>query len=173
MATNRTILLALTAALAGCQPPPAATRSTGGTSAAPPPPPGAADSSSGNVTAADEEAALISAYRAAHASRDVDAMLKLYWLEGVTQEMREVARENIAAEMRHPIKAMKFGPPPAGPLVRDEGGSRWRDSLPPVAVLTVDFDVSRKAPGEWAVEQAELAVGRKGSKLYFTATVQE
>jgi hypothetical protein len=123
---------------------------------------------------ADEAEILISAYRAAHASRDVEAMLRLYWLGGVSDEMRQVVHENIGAEMRHPIKAMKMGPaPPGKPAVREEGGTGWRDSLETVAVLVVDYDISRAAPGEWATQQAELAVGRKGGKLYFTAVVQE
>jgi hypothetical protein len=124
--------------------------------------------------ASTEEEDLISAFRAAHASRDVEAMLRLYWLGGVSEEMREVVRENIGAQMRHPIKAIKLEPaPPGKPAVREEGGVRWRDSLETVALLVVDFDISRAGPGEWATQQAQLAVGRKASRLYFTAPVQE
>jgi hypothetical protein len=163
--------LALAVVACGCQPPASKpVGSSAGQSSLAPPPPGVAAS---DGLAAEEEAALIAAYRAAHASQDVDAMLKMYWLGGVSDDMRQVVRENIEAEMRHPIKAIRFGPPPDQPAVREEGGIRWRNSLPTVAILTVDYDVARAAPGEWATQQAELAVGRKGGKLYFTAPVQE
>lgn len=175
MAESRMALfLAMMAVTGGCQPPAptAGSSASSQTSIAPPPPPPGA--SGATATTADQETAVVSAYRAAHASQSVDRMLKLYCLDGVSQEMREVVRENIGAELRHPIAAMKFETVPAGKFgPTEEGGIRWRPSLDIVAVLTVDFDVSRAAPGEYATKQAQLAVGKKGSKYYFAAPVRE
>jgi hypothetical protein len=174
MHARRTLpLIALAIVGFGCQPsgPNTSTPADLQANKLPPPPPATAGDAQAT---SDEEATIIDAYRAAHAGRDVEGMLKLYWLEGVSQETLEAVRENIGAELRYPIKAIKIEPTPPGQAAfREEGSIRWRDSLPPVAVLTVDFDISGAAPGELATSQVRLGAGRKGARLYLTATGRE
>src|SRR4029453_18416117 len=42
---------------------------------------------------------LVEAYKAAHARKDVEAMLALYWFGSADDEMRQTVRENVVAEM--------------------------------------------------------------------------
>jgi hypothetical protein len=162
-------------AVGGCEPSSSAPAGAGATSppsaTAPPPPPGA----SGNATdASDPQAALVSAYRAAHARQDVEAILKLYWLSGASDDTRAVTRENVEHELDHPIADIQIAPvPPGQPAVREEGGVRWRETLPVVALMTVNYDTSRKQAGEFAVGQAVFAVGIKSDRCYFTVPVRE
>jgi len=120
------------------------------------------------------ERALINAYRAAHASQDVDAMLKLYWYGSADDEMRLTIRENVEAELRCPLKDIKIepvAPGTHGPTV--EGGIHWRPSLDVVALLTANFDTSRAPPGELATQQIKITVGRRGGRCYCTVPLRE
>jgi|GEM_PF-2600342 hypothetical protein len=120
------------------------------------------------------EAALVEAYKAAHASQNVESMLKLYWFGSADDEMRQTIRENVEAELRSPLKDIKIepvAPGSYGPTV--EGGIHWRPSLEVVAVLTANFDTSRAPPGELATQQIKLAIGRRGGKCYFTVPLRE
>ncbi len=171
------IALVLAAILAGgCQPsaaPAGGQVATSGSSGptAPPPPPGSGGSSS---DANDPQAALVAAYRAAHERKDVEAIFKLYCFDGASDDVRVVTRENIEHELRYPIAAARLAPlPPGHSQVIQEGAVRLRPSLPEVAQLTVDYDTSNKAPGEFAVSQAVLSIGMKGGHCYFTVPVRE
>ncbi len=171
------IALVLAAMLAvGCQPSALPTNSQAATSpsnvpTAPPPPPGIG----GNSTdAGDPQAALMAAYRAAHARKDVEAIFKLYCFDGASADVRVVTRENIEHELRYPVAAARLAPlPPGHSGVIHEGDVRLRPSLPEISQLTVDYDTSRKAPGEFAVSQAVLSIGMKGGRCYFTVPVRE
>jgi hypothetical protein len=166
-----TILLAVVAA-AGCQPAARPAANSGS-------PPAVPSAGAGVVSAepqevSDPEAKLLAAYKAAQASQDVEAMLKLYWFGSADAEMRQTIRENVEAELRCPITDIKIEPVEAGrygPTV--EGGIRWRPSLDVVALLTANFDTSHAPPGELATQQIKLTVGRRGGRCYFTVPLRE
>ena len=140
----------------------------------PGPPPLASSDTAGNTAPSEPRAALMAAYRAAHERRDVAAALALYCFDGAASDVREVSRENVEHQMRHPLKEMSIAPVPADyQQVRQEGKVRWRSSLPDVAMVTARFDTSGKAPGEWAVDEAVLPVGMKSGRCYFTVPVRE
>jgi hypothetical protein len=125
-------------------------------------------------SASGPEAALVEAYKAAHASQNVEAMLKLYWFGSADDEMRQTIRENVEGELRSPLKDIKIEPVKPGehgPTV--EGGVHWRPSLEVVALLTANFDTSRALPGELATQQIKLTIGRRGGKCYFTVPLRE
>ena len=156
----------------GCEPPANSPAPQGITTTAPPPPP--LGQSAAGTPAEDAHAALVAAYRAAHAKKDVAAMLKLYCFDGVSEEMRETIRENVEAELRYPIASLSIDPvAPGSHGPRVEGGVRWRPSLEVVALLTVNFDTSRAAPGELATQQVRLTIGQKDGASYFTAPVRD
>jgi len=166
-------------AAAGCQPPEAAPTGQAARAAAappsPPPPPSASGGQSDtNVAAASEpQAHLLAAYRAAHERRDVGAVLKLYYFGAASRDMREVTRENVEHQMRHPLTDIAIAPvSPDHPQVRQEGDARFRSSLPDEAIVTMRFDISRAAPGEWAVSEAKFPVGTKGGRCYLTVPVR-
>jgi hypothetical protein len=120
------------------------------------------------------ETAMVEAYKAAHASQNVESMLKLYWFGSADDEMRQTIRENVEAELRSPLKDIKIDPvAPGSHGPRVEGGIRWRPSLEVVALLTANFDTSRAPPGELATQQIKLTVGRRGGKCYFTVPLRE
>lgn len=162
-------------ATTGCQPPTAVK----GTPAnqGPPPPPGATATSSNSAVptlTGNKSAALLDAYRAAHASHDVDAMLKLYYFGNADAEMRQTIRENVEGELRCPlteIRVESVAPGTYGPTV--EGGIHWRPSLEVVALATANFDTSKAPPGELATQQMQLTVGESGGRYYFTVPLRE
>jgi hypothetical protein len=164
---------------AGCQPsaaPAGGQVASSPSVSVPPPPPGsdASGSTGGNTAGASvPQAALVAAYRAAHERKDVEAILKLYCLDGASADVRDVTRENIEHELRHPIAAVQIGAALEATNASQEGGVRWRPSLPEVARVTVDYDTSRKSPGEMAVSQAVFSVGMKRGRCYFTVPVRE
>jgi hypothetical protein len=162
-------------ATSGCQPPPAVNVTSSGQG--PPPPPGTvapAAVSEATVPAGDKSAALLAAYRAAHANRDVDALLKMYWFDNADQEMRQTIRENAESELRCPLVSAEFAPAVPGEHgPRTEGGIRWRPSLEVVALLTAKFDTSRAPVGGFYTEQVQLTVGERGGRYYFTVPLRE
>jgi len=172
MTIFRAILLVVVVAAPGCQPsvPPAAN------SGSPTVPPAA---TTGVVSAepqevSDPQARLVAAYKAAHASKDVEAMLKLYWFGSADAEMQQTIRENVEAELRCPLTDIKIEPVEPGkygPTI--EGGIHWRPSLEVVALLTANFDTSRAPVGGYHTQQVKLAVGRRGSKYYFTVPLRD
>lgn len=125
------------------------------------------------------EAQLVEAYKSAHANKDVDAMLQLYWfgeaLSGqADDEIRLTIRENVVAEMRCPpvdIKIESVDPAEHGPKV--EGGIRWRPSLEVTAMVTANFDTSAKPVGGYYTERLKAGVGRRGGRCYFAVPVRE
>ena len=156
--------------LSGCEPPAnsSAPQGAGG----PPAPPGQAAAVSSSDEAAQK--ALVDAYRAAHTKKDVEAMLRLYCFDGVADDMRQVIRENVEAELRYPITSAAIesvAPGTHGPTV--EGGVHWRPSLEVVALLTVNFDTSRAAPVEYSTQQVKLTVGKKRGACLFAVRVRE
>ena len=164
---------------AGCQPPGAApTGQTERRTAAPPPPPPPPSASGGQSdantsVASAPQAQLLADYRAAHARRDVAAVLKLYYFGSASRDMRDVTRENIEHQLRHPLSDISIAPvSPDHPQMWQEGEVRLRSSLPEEAIVTVRFDISRAAPGEWAVSEATFPVGTKGGRCYFTVPVR-
>jgi hypothetical protein len=174
MANHHLIVLSLGLVLfTGCQPPSPAGVSTGpAASQGPPPPPGAASAATAPANNASD--ALLAAYRAAHSSRDVEAMLKLYWFGIADAEMHQIIRENVEAELRYPLTEIKLEPVAPGrhgPTV--EGGNHWRPSLEVVALLTARFDTSQATPGEFATQEIQITVGKRGNKHYFTVPLRE
>jgi hypothetical protein len=161
----------------GCEPPAnvsAPRAPTGKTASAPAPPPPPPGQPAAETPSNDPHAALVAAFRAAHARKDAQAILSLYCFDGVSEDMRQTVRQNVEAELRYPIKSVSVvptAPGSHGPTV--EGGVHWRPSLQVVALLTVTFDTSRAAPGELVPQQLRLTVGKKGDVSYFTAPVRE
>lgn len=181
-------LLVVTLLCAGCEPPAAegpASLTASATPGLPPPPPGSEGLAPGIVdmepstnsadtspTRAQEK--LLAAYRAAHAKKDLGAMLALYCWDDVSEEMRETVRENVAAELRQPIADIKMQPAEPGQHgPKEEGGIRWRPSLPVTAVMEVRFHPGKPAPGEWSVDRMGYTVGTKYGRCYFTVPVRE
>jgi hypothetical protein len=171
------ITVAMLAALGGCLPQqqPAGVQVVSG-GVEPPNPPGASalPASVESASPSNAESALVNAYRAAHTSQDVDAMLKLYWFGSADEEMRLTIRENVEGELRSPLKDIKIepvAPGKYGPTV--EGGIHWRPSLEVVALLTANFDTSRAPPSELATQQMKITVGRRGGRCYFTVPLRD
>lgn len=168
-------LIALTLGLVlvtGCQPSPAGVSTGPAASQGPPPPPGTASAAPAPANNAAD--ALLAAYEAAHASRDVEAMLKLYWFGNADAEMQQTVRENVEAELRYPLTEIKIdavAPGKYGPTV--EGGIHWRPSLEVVALLTARFDTSKAPPGELATQEIQITIGKRGSTYYFTVPLRE
>jgi len=122
----------------------------------------------------DPEADLIAAYRQAHASQDVDAILALYCFDRVDAEMRETVRGNVSDELLAPIKSIRIEPAdPQAHGPRAEGGIRWRPSLDVVALMTVEYDTSSVPPGSFVFTQAQHPVGKSGRRYQLTVTVRE
>ena len=125
------------------------------------------------------EAQLVEAYKAAHAKKDVEAMLALYWfgdaLSGqADEEMRQTIRENVVAEMRCPLVDIKIEPvDPAVHGPREEGGIRWRPSMEVTSMLTANFDTSAKPAGGYYTERIQARVGRRGGRCYFAVPIRE
>jgi hypothetical protein len=125
------------------------------------------------------EAQLVEAYRAAHAKKDVEAMLALYWfgdsLSGkADDEMRLTIRENVVAEMRCPLVDIKIEPvDPALHGPREEGGIRWRPSLEVTSMLTANFDTSAQPAGGYYTQRISARVGRRGERCYFAVPIRE
>jgi hypothetical protein len=125
------------------------------------------------------EAQLVEAYKAAHAKKDVEAMLALYWfgdsLSGqADDEMRQTIRENVVAEMRCPLVDIKIEPvDPALHGPREEGGIRWRPSLEVTSLLTANFDTSAQPAGGYYTERISTRVGRRGERCYFAVPIRE
>jgi hypothetical protein len=131
----------------------------------------AAESEVGDGAAA---AALIAAYKRAHANKDVEAMLSLYWFSTADEEMRQTIRENVVAAMRCPLVDVKVEPvDPAEHGPREEGGVRWGRSLPVIALLTANFDTSQAPVGGYHTQQARIMVGRRGGRYYFVVPLRE
>lgn len=119
-------------------------------------------------------AALIAAYKRAHANKDVEAMLALYWFSTADEEMRQTIRENVEAEMRCPLVDVKIEPAdPAQHGPRVEGGVRWGRSLPVIALLTANFDTSQAPVGGYHTQQARIMVGRRGGRYYFVVPLRD
>jgi hypothetical protein len=137
-----------------------------------PGPPGQPAAASPSDDAA--QAGLIAAYRAAHDKKDVEAMLKLYCFDGVSDDMRQTIRENVEDELRHPIASVSIepvAPGTHGPTV--EGGVHWRPSLEVIAQLIANFDTSKARPGELATQQVKHSIGKKQGTYHFTVPVRE
>jgi hypothetical protein len=120
------------------------------------------------------EQQLVEAYKAAHAHKDAQALLALYWFGSADDEMRLTIRENVDAELRCPLIDVKLEPVKPGehgPTV--EGGLRWRPSLNVVAVLTANFDTSSAPAGGYYPSQVRQTVGRRGNRYYFTVPLGE
>jgi hypothetical protein len=168
------LLLGMLAAT-GCQPPPASTSKPATT--APPPPPGSSSPAGVSIAAqpsGDKSDALLAAYRAAHANRDLQALLNLYWFGNADDEMRLTIRENAAAELRCPLVSAELTPAAPGENgPRTEGGIRWRPSLDVVAVLSAKFDTSQAPVGGYYAERLQLTVGERGGRYYFTVPIRE
>ncbi len=127
----------------------------------------------------DPESQLVAAYKAAHANKDVEAMLKLYWFGDpfsgqADDEMRLTIRENVVAEMRCPLVDIKIEPADPGEHgPRVEGGVRWRPSLEVTAMVTANFDTSAKPVGGYYTERLRHGAGRRGGQCYFVVPIRE
>jgi hypothetical protein len=122
----------------------------------------------------DPAADLIAAYRQAHDSRDVDAILALYCFDGADAEMRETVRGNVSDELLAPIKSIRIDPAdPQAHGPRTEGGIRWRPSLEVIALMTVEYDTSSVPPGSFVFTEAQHTVGKKRGRYQLTVPVRE
>ncbi len=80
-------------------------------------------------------------YRAAHASGEVEQMLVLHWLEGVTEQDQFLLRMAIEQELTYPIKNLHFEPTaPEDDYRYEHDGRTWGPNLKPVKRLVVVFD---------------------------------
>jgi hypothetical protein len=123
---------------------------------------------------ADPGADLMAAFRQAHASKDIEAILDLFCFDGADAEMRETVRGNVGDELLCPIKEIRIEPTAPGthgPTV--EGGIHWRPSLEVIALMTVDYDTSAAPPGSFFFSQGQHTVGQKGGRYYLTVPVRE
>lgn len=150
----------------GCEPPKKTASTNSQQSAAIPP-------DSTETTVGDPKAQFEAAFRKASEAKSVDAMLKLYCFDGADAQMQQTVRENVYDEMAAAptnLEWLEADPAKHGP--REEGGIRWKPSLPVVAILKVSYP--RASPGQGlALTEATHAVGIKGGKYLITVPVRE
>lgn len=158
------LFLCVAIANLGCEPPP----KTGvGTS------PAAAPAAPSAMSPEDAQAAFLASFRHASQSRDANAMLALYCLDGVDAEMQQTVRENIQDELAQTVADLEFLPAdPARHGPRMEGSIRWKPNLPVVVLVKASYSAP-PASGGTTLTKATHAVGMKGGRYLITVPIRD
>jgi hypothetical protein len=111
----------------------------------------------------------IAAYRAAHASKNVDEELKLVCWDDVAADRREIIRENVLDESQSELNTVEMVAAPSKPDKWQEGNLWWRANLKPTHVMKLTF---KTAPGGGLqMSAAEKNVGLKNGRYLFVVNV--